>query len=497
MQSRPPQFDNSYARLPERFYARVLPASSEQPELIRVNHALAADLGIDSTWLESDQGIQMVAGNVLPKGADPIATAYAGHQFGSWNPQLGDGRALLLGEILNPAGERFDVQLKGSGRTPYSRGGDGRAALGPILREYLVSEAMAAIGIPTARTLLAVRTGMPVYRDGETMPGAVLARVARSHIRIGTLEFFSARQDDEALRLLADHVINRHYPEAAAAQHPYLVLFERIVRRQASLVAKWQNIGFIHGVMNTDNMLLSGETIDYGPCAFMDDFDPATKYSSIDHAGRYAYRNQPAITHWNLACLAQALLPLLGADQEAAIEALKSTLDDFAQHFEIAYQAELSCKLGVAGGTADAQQLGAELFQLMAQERSDFTLTFRRLAELANPATCGGNTPGIAALFEFPDSFTAWLERWKALAGMGTDASQPRLQAMLKANPIYIPRNHLVEAVIQSAVNDSDMDPFHQLVDILKQPYDYQQGFDRYAMPPLPEQVVKATFCGT
>jgi uncharacterized protein YdiU (UPF0061 family) len=497
MQARSPTFDNSYARLPERFYSHVAPSPSDKPELIRVNHRLAAELGIDPAWLASEAGIQMVAGNLIPEGANPIATVYAGHQFGSWNPQLGDGRAVLIGEVLNPAGERFDIQLKGSGRTPYSRGGDGRAALGPVLREYIVSEAMAAMGIPTSRTLMAVTTGMPVYREGWPLPGAVLARVARSHIRIGTVEFFAYRKDEEAVRIMADHVIARHYPEAGASDHPYLALFDCIVKRQASLVAKWQNIGFIHGVMNTDNMLLSGETIDYGPCAFMDDFDPATKYSSIDHAGRYAYRNQAPIAHWNLACLAQAMLPLLGPDQEAAVAALTKVLKDFGSHFEAAYQAELNRKLGIANPTPESQQLGADLFGLMTEEHCDFTLTFRRLAELANPEFQSGAVPGIASLFRFPGSMEPWLERWKILACVGKEAAQPHLADMLRANPVYIPRNHQVEEAIKSAVNDADFGPFHQLVDVLEHPYEYRPGLERYAAPPLPEQVVQATFCGT
>jgi len=497
METRPPTFDNSYARLPERLFARVDPTPSDKPELIRLNRELGIELGLDPAWLASQAGIHMVSGNGLPPGAEPIAMAYAGHQFGSWNPQLGDGRALLLGEVVNPAGERFDIHLKGSGRTPYSRGGDGRAALGPVLREYIVSEAMAAFGIPTTRTLMAVATGSPVYRDGWALPGAVLARVARSHIRIGTLEYFAARQDIEALRALADHVIARHFPEVAGLAQPYLALFDAITRRQASLVAQWQNIGFIHGVMNTDNMLLSGETIDYGPCAFMDEFNPAQKYSSIDHAGRYAYRNQPPIAHWNLACLATALLPLFGEGQEAATEALKATLDDFVGYFEAAYQAGLNKKLGIADSVAEAKALGNDLFELMAEARCDFTLTFRRLAELANPDALNAASPGVSSLFRFPDSFANWLERWKVLAVVGSEDAKPRLAAMFNANPVFIPRNHRVEEVIKAAVEESNFAPIHQLVDVLKHPYDDQPGFGQFAAPPLPEQVVQATFCGT
>jgi uncharacterized protein YdiU (UPF0061 family) len=497
METRAPQFDNSYTRLPERMYARVPPTPSEQPELIRVNRSLAGELGIDPGWLASEAGIAMVAGNALPEGAEPIAMAYAGHQFGAWNPQLGDGRALLVGEVINPAGERFDIQLKGSGRTPFSRGGDGRAALGPVLREYMVSEAMAALGIPTSRTLMAVTTGMPVFRDGRALPGAVLARVARSHIRIGTVEFFASRNDVEALRALADHVIARHYPEAADAEQPYLALFESVLQRQASLVAQWQGMGFIHGVMNTDNMLLSGETIDYGPCAFMDDFDPATKYSSIDEYGRYAYRNQPPIAHWNLGCLAQALLPILGDDKEAAVGQLKSVLDRFPVTFERAHLAELNRKLGLPDSAAEAARLGSEFFELMAETHSDFTLAFRRLAELSNPDSISGALPGIASLFEFPEAFAAWLERWRESAGVGKEPAGPLLAGMLQANPVYIPRNHRVEAAIRAAVEEGDFGPFHELVDVLKNPFDYQPGKDLYATPPRPEEVVPATFCGT
>ncbi len=504
METRAPRFDNSYARLPERMFARVPPAPSDQPELIRVNRRLAAELGIDPGWLASEAGIAMVAGNALPEGAEPIAMAYAGHQFGAWNPQLGDGRAVLVGEVLNPAGERFDIQLKGSGRTPFSRGGDGRAALGPILREYIVGEAMAAFGIPTTRTLMAVTTGMPVFRDGRALPGAVLARVARSHIRIGTVEFFASRNDLEALRALADHVIARHYPQAAPAEHeaaateqPYLAMFRSVLQRQARLVAQWQGIGFIHGVMNTDNMLLSGETIDYGPCAFMDDFDPATKYSSIDEYGRYAYRNQPPIAHWNLACLAQALLPILGDDKEAAVEQLKSVLDRFPAAFERAHQSELNRKLGLPDSAAESARLGTEFFELMAETHSDFTLAFRRLAELANPDSLSDESPGIASMFEFPEAFTPWLERWREAASVGQESPGSLLAAMLKANPVYIPRNHRVEAAIKAAIDEGDFGPFHELVDVLKMPFEYQPGKDLYATPPKPEEVVPATFCGT
>jgi len=495
MPTTPPTFDNSYSSLPERFFSRLPPTAVEKPELIRGNDALAVQLGIDPAWLASDAGVQMVAGNTLPENAEPIATVYAGHQFGSWNPQLGDGRALLLGEVLDKKGHRHDIQLKGSGRTPYSRGGDGRAPLGPVLREYIVSEAMAALGIPTSRSLSAVTTGEPVFREATALPGAVLARVASSHIRIGTMEYFASRGDEEGLKILSDHVIERHYPELKKLADPYLALFEGIAGRQASLLAKWQTVGFIHGVMNTDNMLLCGETIDYGPCAFMDDFDPATVFSSIDHGGRYAYQNQPGIAHWNLSCLARAMLPLFGEDQEAAIEAATKSLNRFPAQFSEAYQNELNRKLGLSESNENTQQLGTDLFKLMAEEHADFTLTFRRLAELANP----DDKASIRDLFDFPDAFSDWLERWRELAGLNkaSGESKKRFQAMLKANPVFIPRNHLIEEAIVAAVRKSDLQPFHQLADLLQQPYHYDPRFERYALPPTPEQVVPATFCGT
>lgn len=493
-----PRFDNRFAGLGQRFYSRLPPTPVAQPELIRVNAALARELGIDPDWLASEAGIAAVAGNSVPAGAEPLAAVYAGHQFGSWNPRLGDGRALLLGEVVDPQGRRWDIQLKGSGPTPYSRGGDGRAPLGPVLREYLVSEAMAARGIASTRALAAVTTGEPVYRE-TVLPGAVLARVARSHIRIGSLEYFAARQDEEALRLLADHVIERHYPAASEADNPYLALLDGVVARQAELIAQWQLSGFIHGVMNTDNMLLSGETVDYGPCAFMDFFDPDAVYSSIDHGGRYAYRRQPAIAHWNLMCLAQALLPLLGADREACAEAAGEVLDAFAERFTAAYQAGLNRKLGLnrkpnlTAVGSDAAQLGAELFRLMAAERSDFTLTFRRLAERANP----DHEAGVAQLFELPAAFSEWLQQWQQLLRDDDCSDRVSRAGMLSANPVYIPRNHLVEEALSAAAGQGDLAPFHRLVDILAQPCRYLPENARYAMPPEPEQVVTATFCGT
>jgi len=487
-------FDNSYARLGQRFYTRQLPVPVASPDLIRVNHELATYLGIDPDWLESDTGVGFVAGNFVPEGADPIATVYAGHQFGGWNPQLGDGRAILLGEMIAADGGRYDIQLKGSGRTPYSRGGDGRAPLGPVLREYIVSEAMAVLGVPTTRALAAVTSGEKVIREGR-VPGAVLARVAQSHIRIGTFQFFASKQDHGSLGTLVDHVIQRHYPQAAQSDDPLRAMLDGVVARQASLIAQWQLLGFIHGVMNTDNMLLSGETIDYGPCAFMDGFDADTVFSSIDHGGRYAYRNQPQIAHWNLARLVQALLPLLDEDQDKAIASGQAIIDVFPGLVQTAYQDGMYRKLGITGKEPEDNALIQDLLNLMQQKKTDFTLTFRRLADLVSPETASGG--GVGSMFELPDAFTLWLERWQArLAGeAGDDCS--RQQAMYGANPVFIPRNHLVEEVIEAAQARQDFDPFHQLIDILAQPFEFEHKHTRYASPPRADQVVRETFCGT
>ena len=487
-------FDNSYARLPQRFYTRLLPDPVSSPGLIRVNHALAGHLGIEPNWLESKTGVEFIAGNFIPGGADPIATVYAGHQFGGWNPQLGDGRAILLGEMIAADGVRYDIQLKGSGRTPYSRGGDGRAPLGPVLREYIISEAMAVLGVPTTRALAAATTGDEVMRDGQ-VPGAILTRVAQSHIRIGTFQFFAAKKDYDALKILVDHVIQRHYPEAAQADNPVRAMLDGVVARQASLIAQWQLLGFIHGVMNTDNMLLSGETIDYGPCAFMDEFDPGTVFSSIDHGGRYAYRNQPPIAHWNLSMLAQALLPLLDGDEEKARASGQAAIDAFPDLYRAAYQNGMHKKLGLTQSDADDAVFMQDLLTLMEEEKTDFTLTFRRLSDLADPEKAPGG--GVGSVFELPETFAPWLDRWRTrLASESHDASEQQ-KGMYAVNPAYIARNHLVEEAIDAAVNQQDFEPFHTLVDILAQPFVFNDTQARYAIPPRPEQVVKQTFCGT
>ena len=487
-------FDNSYVRLPARFYTQQAPVPVAEPGLIRGNHSLAQFLGIDAKWLESEQGVEVIAGNRVPEGADPLASVYAGHQFGGWSPQLGDGRALLLGEVIAKDGLRYDIQLKGSGRTPYSRGGDGRAPLGPVLREYIVSEAMAALRVPTTRALAAVTSGESVFREGA-LPGAVLARVAQSHIRIGTFQFFSSRQDIEGLKLLSEHVIQRHFPQVANTDNPSLSMLEEVITRQASLIAKWQLLGFIHGVMNTDNVLLSGETIDYGPCAFMDSFDPAMVYSYIDQNGRYAYQNQPGIAHWNLSCLAQALLPLLDNDPHKAVKMAQTAIDTFPEQYQTAYRQGMGEKLGLSDCGADDDTLFQDLLDLMNEEKTDFTLTFRHLSDMANPGTDAGNT--ISALFELPECFSRWLKRWQIRLSKESSENSDQRAAMYRVNPVFIARNHLVEEAIDSAVRQDDYTTFHSLVDVLASPFEYQANLARFATPPREDQVVQQTFCGT
>ncbi|MGO4404983.1 YdiU family protein [Bosea sp. RAF48] len=484
-------FDNSYARLPERFYAAVNPTAVAAPRLIKLNEALARQLGLDPGWLKGQDGLALLAGNSLVEGTTPIATAYAGHQFGGFSPQLGDGRAILLGEVVDRDGQRRDIQLKGAGPTPFSRRGDGRAALGPVLREYIVSEAMAALGVPTTRALAAVLTGETVRRE-TLLPGAILTRIAASHIRIGTFQFFAARRDVEALRLLADHVIARHYPPAAESEAPYLALLEAVVAAQADLVARWMLIGFIHGVMNTDNMSIAGETIDYGPCAFMDSYDPATVFSSIDEHGRYAYGNQPPIALWNLTRLAEALLPLLADDQEKAVAIAQDAVNRFNELFQAALIAGFRRKLGLATEEPDDVPLIKGLLDTMQRGQADFTLTFRRLSDDA-----GGNGQSCRELFGNPGEFDDWYGRWQQRLQQESPSAEERQRAMRSVNPLFIPRNHRVEAVIQAAVERDDLAPFVELLAVLAKPYDEQPGREDYAQPPAVHERVLATFCGT
>ncbi len=468
------RFDNSYAALPARFFTRMDPVPVAAPELLAFNAPLAEALGLAAP--DRLEAARVFAGNAVPDGAAPLAQVYAGHQFGGFSPQLGDGRAILLGEVLGPDGRRHDLQLKGSGPTPYSRMGDGRAWLGPVLREYLVSEAMAALGVPTTRALAAVATGETVLRE-RPLPGAVLTRVAASHIRVGTFQYFAARRDVEALAALEAHARGRHYPDAGGPED----LLAAVIAAQAELVARWMALGFIHGVMNTDNCAISGETIDYGPCAFMDAYDPATVFSSIDRGGRYAYANQPRIALWNLAQFATALLPLM-PDEAAAIERFTEMLDGFAARYEAARRARFGAKIGLADAGPGDDALIEDLLGLMEAAGTDFTNGFRALGTEAAAAAFPGHESG----------FEAWSARWRArLAGeAGVEA---RMRA---ANPAYIPRNHRVEAMIAAAL-EGDMAPFERLQRVLSRPYEEQPGAEDLAAPPLPHEAVQATFCGT
>ncbi len=486
-------FQNTYAALPANFFARVAPTPVAAPRLIKLNRPLALQLGLDPDRLDSPDGAEILAGKRVPDGADPIAMAYAGHQFGHFVPQLGDGRAILLGEVIDSDGVRRDIQLKGSGPTPFSRRGDGRAALGPVLREYIVSEAMAALGIPTTRSLAAVVTGESVRRE-TLLPGAVLTRVAASHIRVGTFQYFAARGDTEAVRRLADHVIGRHYPDAANADRPYYALLEGVIARQAELVARWLLVGFIHGVMNTDNSSISGETIDYGPCAFMDHYDPATVFSSIDEQGRYAYANQPRIALWNLTRLAECLLPLISEQQDQAIAEAQSALGDFPEKFDAAYQAGLRRKLGLFTARDEDAALAQDLLVAMSNNHADFTLTFRRLSDAAADPAADSE---VRQLFEDPAAYDDWASRWRQRTGEEPQDPADRRIAMRAANPAFIARNHRVEAVIEAAVNRDDFAPFEELLAVLSEPYRDQPAFSGYADPPQPHQRVLQTFCGT
>ncbi|MEM6276655.1 MAG: YdiU family protein [Pseudomonadota bacterium] len=458
-------FDNSYARLPERFYTKLAPMPVREPILRAWNEDLAAKMGLPD-W-EDDEKARIFGGNTVPDGADPLAALYAGHQFGSWNPQLGDGRAILLGEVTSGA-HRFDIQLKGSGPTPYSRMGDGRNWVGPALREYLVSEAMHALGIPTTRALALVTTGETVVRE-RPLPGAVVTRVASSHIRVGTFQVFAARQDEDALATLLDHVIARHYPEATGPEE----MLEAAVARQAELVARWMAVGFIHGVMNTDNAHVAGETIDYGPCAFMDGYSPSRVFSSIDHGGRYAYSNQANIAAWNMAQLATALLPLM-PNRDAAIESFTEIVNGFAPAYQGALRRAFGAKIGLTEMDDDGAALVTSLLSMMVEKEEDFTNTFRALSD----------DPEFTLAH---DDYASWHEKWQEMSPDPT-----RMQA---TNPAIIPRNHLVEETIQSAVYD-DFGPFLALHDALRAPFTAPTE-TRFTQPPKPGEEVTQTFCGT
>lgn len=454
------------------------------PRLLVLNEPLAAELGFAPDFLRSAEGLRLLIGNAVPDGATPVAQAYSGHQFGWFAPRLGDGRALLLGEIAGADGRLRDIHLKGSGRTPFARGGDGFAVVGPMLREYIVSEAMHALGIPTTRSLAVVATDRPVQRE-TVLPGAVLARVAGSHLRVGSFQYARVAGDEGLLRRLAEHAIARHYPDAAKAQNPYVALFDAVISAQASLIAQWMLVGFIHGVMNTDNMAISGETIDYGPCAFMDAFDPATVYSSIDETGRYAYANQPLVAEWNLTRLAESLLPLFDDDEERAVEVAQESLGAFRRQYSAAWMAGMKAKLGLDEGVADdaASPLIDDLVGLLRDGRIDYTSFFRRLGGAAR-----GKAASVRSMFTRPDEFDAWVERWQAL--------DPDADEMDRVNPAYVPRNHLVEEALAAATG-GDLEPLGRLLEAVTDPYNERPGVERYAEAAPESFGPYRTFCGT
>ena len=495
-------FDNSYARDLLGFYVPWQPAAVPAPRLLFLNHALAEELGLDVASLDEIEAAAVFAGNVLPEGAEPIAQAYAGHQFGGFSPKLGDGRAILLGEVIDRQERRRDIALKGSGRTPFARNGDGKAAVGPMLREVLIGEAMHALGIPTTRALAVAATGEPVQRE-SALPGAVLTRVAASHIRVGTFEFFASRGETEQVRKLAQYSIARHYPEIADAPQPFLALLEAVAASQAALIAQWMNVGFIHGVMNTDNMAISGETIDYGPCAFMEAYDPNTVFSSIDQHGRYAFGNQPAIAQWNLARLAEALLPLIADDPDQATSMAMEVLNAFPAlyqgHLLRGQRAKLGLRRGEPGDDADDEALAEIWLALLQAGRVDFTLGWRHLA-----AAASGDEAPLRALFTDARALDEWLPRWRGRCasedgGEGMDsAGVERAERMRRVNPRVIPRNHRVEEALAAASNEDDFVPFERLLDALRRPYDEAQDLAPYAEPaPAAVTACYQTFCGT
>lgn len=477
--------DNRFAReLPELAVPWQAEATPE-PRLLVLNEPLAAQLGLDVPALRGPGGLGLLTGTEVPEGATPVAQGYAGHQFGGFSPRLGDGRALLLGELTDTRGSRYDLHLKGSGRTPYARGGDGLAAVGPMLREYIISEAMHALGIPTTRSLAVVATGQTVRRE-TLLPGAVLARVAASHLRVGSFQYAQSMGDVGLLRRLADHAISRHYPEAATAANPYLALFEAVQASQASLVARWMLVGFVHGVMNTDNMTISGESIDYGPCAFLDGFDPGAVFSSIDDAGRYAYANQPVVAEWNLARLAESLLPLLHDDQESAVALATESLGRFRNLYGAAWTAGMKSKLGLTAHQDDSvvSPLVDQLLDLLQSTRADYTSFFRSLGAAAR-----GDAGPVHSLFDAdPQGLAEWLELWLAL---GPDSA-----AMERTNPVYIPRNHLVEEAL-AAATEGDLEPLGHLLEAVTAPFDSRPGLDRYAVGAPEDFGTYRTFCGT
>lgn len=465
----------------------------QNPELIIYNRELADELGLDETALNASADASLFAGNRVPTGAGPLAMAYSGHQFGHFNPQLGDGRAILLGQIESPGGRSFDIHMKGTGKTAFSRNGDGRAALGPVLREYLVSEAMARLGVPTTRALAAVTTGEEVIRE-RLLPGGIITRVAASFVRIGTFEYFLARGDKANLTQLADYMIEHHYADLKQAENRYLALLDAIIEGQAALIAQWMQLGFIHGVMNTDNISIACETIDYGPCAFMDHYAHDRVFSSIDHRGRYAYNNQPNIGLWNLSRFAECLLPLIDEDQNSAVEMAKDHLEGFITSYQKHWLTGMRAKLGLATVLDEDRALVENLFAIMASNNADFTLTFYRLSMLDLGAS---NDDEMLALFDEAEPITQWLDQWRQRLGLEASDDDERKSMMRAVNPVYIPRNHLIEAAIRAAEDHADFSAFHALHEVLQHPHDFQPGKETYMQPPLPHEVVQQTFCGT
>jgi uncharacterized protein YdiU (UPF0061 family) len=492
------RFDNTYARNLDGFYVPWKPAAASAPRMLRFNDSLARELGLDAEALNSAYGARVFSGAEVPAGAEPLAQAYAGHQFGGFVPQLGDGRAVLLGEVVDVRGHRRDIALKGSGRTPFSRGGDGKAAVGPMLREYIIGEAMQALGIPTTRALAVVSTGEDVIRE-QILPGAVLVRVAASHVRVGTFQYFAARGEIDKVRTLADYVIARHDPSLAGQPDCYLALLRAVAFRQARLIAQWMLNGFIHGVMNTDNMALSGETIDYGPCAFMEAYTPRAVFSSIDLQGRYAYGNQPAIAQWNLARFAETLLPLMDPeDPDRAVPAATGVLQEFVDRYESFWLSGVRAKLGLQGTAEGDRELATDWLALLEEQNVDFTLAWRRLADAV-----AGNAKSLDTLFRDAHTLGVWIDRWRRRAAQesaarGSMDAAARRDAMNRVNPLYIPRNQRVEEALAAASDRGDLELFERLLDVIANPFEERPGLEIYALPAPPEVTASyRTFCGT
>ena len=484
-------FDNSYESLPQEFYERINPVPVQDPQLIIFNDNLAKTLGIDESKTRK-QLAELFSGNVIPKGSSPIALAYAGHQFGQFVSQLGDGRAVLLGEISTPEQKHYDIQLKGSGQTKFSRQGDGRAPLGPVIREYIVSEAMHALGIPSTRSLAAVTTGEKVYRE-TALPGGILTRIAESHIRVGTFEYFAAQNKIENLKTLAEYTIKRHFPLLKDSRNSYLALLEIVCDRQIELIAKWMGIGFIHGVMNTDNTSIVGETIDYGPCAFMDSYNPSTVFSSIDAHGRYAFGNQPSIAHWNMACFANCLAPLIDQDSDKAGEQAQEVINQFPNKMKVALMTVMCKKIGLKSTNSNSQETLQKLLSIMLDNESDYTLTFRYLSEIIKGK---GNTLFKKQFLEHKQ-ISNWLKEWTDLIKDQSLSKKEIALSMESSNPVFIPRNHLVERAIEAAVENNDFSEMKTLLAILNRPYEEQSSYSDFMKPPKPHEVVHQTFCGT